>query len=462
VPESALDVQAMLAGRAALLRDACERGVAYLGGVANRPVAPGKEALEGLPDLDFPLPERGLGGTQALRLLDETGSPATVASNGPRYFGFVTGGALPAAQAAAWLSAAWDQNAAMSVMSPVAARCGEVAIGWITDLLGLPPGTSGGFVTGATMANATCLAAARDTTLSRHGWDAASQGLVGAPPVTVVVGAEVHATIRKALGVIGLGRDRAIVLPTDGQGRIHGRDLPELAGPAIVCLQAGNVNTGASDPFGPLIEWAVKHGAWVHVDGAFGLWAAASPATTAQVAFMDLADSWATDCHKWLNTTYDCGLALVSDPSALRRAMEASASYLPGSEAEAMGLTPQSSQRARGVEVWAVLASLGREGVAELVDRCCRLARRFADSMRSAGFDVLNDVVLNQVLISFGSAQRTDAIIAAVQDDGTCWCGPTTWHGHRAMRVSVSGWSTTDDDIDQSIAAVRACALRAT
>ncbi len=462
MPESALDVKDMLAGRAVLLRDACERGVAYLDRVADRPVAPGQEAVDGLAELAFRLPERGLGATQVLHLLDEIGSPATVASNGPRYFGFVTGGALPAAQGAAWLSAAWDQNAALSVMSPVAAHCGEVAVGWITDLLGLPSGIPGGFVTGATMANATCLATARDAMLTLHGWDAASQGLVGAPPVTVVVGAEVHTTVRKALGIIGLGRDRAIVLPTDGQGRIDPRDLPELAGPAIVCLQAGNVNTGASDPFGPLIEWAAKYRAWVHVDGAFGLWAAASPATSAQVALVELADSWATDCHKWLNTTYDCGLALVFDPETLRRAMEASASYLPGSEAEAMGLTPQSSQRARGVEVWAALASLGREGVAELVDRCCRLARRFADGMRSAGFEVLNDVVLNQVLISFGSAPRTDSVIAAVQADGTCWCGPTTWQGHRAMRVSVSGWSTTEDDIDRSVAAVSACALQAT
>jgi glutamate/tyrosine decarboxylase-like PLP-dependent enzyme len=462
VPESALDAKAMLAGRAALLRDACERGVAYLDGVADRPVAPGRQAIIGLDELAFPLPARGLGGPRALRVLDEVGSPATVASNGPRYFGFVTGAALPAAQAASWLSAAWDQNAALSVMSPVAARCSDVAIGWVADLLGLPEGTTGGFVTGATMANATCLAAARDAMLTRHGWDAAGQGLVGAPPVTVVVGAEVHTTIRKALGIVGLGRDRAIVLPADRQGRIDPRNLPELAGPAIVCLQAGNVNTGTSDPFGPLIDWAAAHRAWVHVDGAFGLWAAASPATRAQVASVDRADSWATDCHKWLNTTYDCGLALVADLGPLRRAMEVTASYLPGSEAEAMGLTPQSSQRARGVEVWAVLAALGRDGVAELVDRCCRLARRFADGMRTAGLDVLNDVVLNQVLVSFGAAARTDAVIAAVQDEGTCWCGPTMWHGHRAMRVSVSGWSTTEDDIDRSVAAVRACALEAT
>jgi glutamate/tyrosine decarboxylase-like PLP-dependent enzyme len=343
-------------------------------------------------------------------------------------------------------------------MSPIAARLNDVALRWIGELLGLPAGAAGGFVTGATMANATCLAAARDAVLTRHGWDAAGQGLIGAPPVTVVVGGEVHSTVRKALGIIGLGRDRATVLPVDGQGRIDPSDLPELAGPAIVCLQAGNVNTGASDPFLPLIEWARQGGAWIHVDGAFGLWAAAAPGLASQVNGVEAADSWATDCHKWLNTTYDCGVALVRDPAALRAAMESSASYLPGSPGEGMHLTPQSSQRARGVEVWAALASLGRDGVAALVEKSCRLARRFASAMEDAGFDVLNDVVLNQVLVSFGSADRTDEVIAAVQDDGTCWCGPTTWQGHRAMRVSVSGWSTTADDIDKSVAAVRACA----
>jgi glutamate/tyrosine decarboxylase-like PLP-dependent enzyme len=457
---STLDVAAMLSGRAALLQDAAARAVAYLGTVHDRPVAPGMEAVAALAGLDFPLPARGLDAGRVLQLLDDTGSPATVASNGPRYFGFVIGGALPAAQAAAWLTAAWDQNAALTAMSPVAARLGAVASGWITGLLGLPPAAAGVFVTGATMANATCLAAARDAVLTRHGWDAAGQGLVGAPPVTVVVGAEVHTTVRKALGIIGLGRDRALVLPADGQGRIDPRALPVLTGPAIVCLQAGNVNTGASDAFLPLIEWAAGHGAWVHVDGAFGLWAAASPATAAQVGGVAAANSWATDCHKWLNTTYDCGVALVRDQASLRSAMAAAAAYLPGSDAETMGLTPESSQRARGIEVWATLAALGRDGVAELVANSCGLARRFAAGMRAAGFTVLNDVVLNQVLVSFGAPERTDAVIGAVQADGTCWCGPTTWQGHRAMRVSVSGWSTTEDDIDRSVAAVAACAGR--
>jgi glutamate/tyrosine decarboxylase-like PLP-dependent enzyme len=463
VPKSALDTEQLLAERAGLLRLASERAAAYLDGVAARPVAPGAGAVARLAELEFALPAGGLDGAEVVRLLDEVGSPATVASNGPRYFGFVTGGVLPAAQAAGWLSSAWDQNAALSVMSPVGATLGRVALGWITELLGLPAGTSGSFVTGATMANATALAAARDAVLTRHGWNAADLGLVGAPPITVVVGAEVHATVRKALGIIGLGRDRAVVLPVDGQGRIDPGELPGLTRPAIVCLQAGNVNTGASDPLEPLIAWARRAGAWVHVDGAFGLWAAAAPQQAAQVAGLAEADSWATDCHKWLNTSYDCGVVLVRDQDALRAAMETTASYLPGSAAEGMGLTPESSQRARGVEVWATLASLGRDGVAALVAGSCALARRFAAGLLAGGqpgVRILADVVLNQVLVSFSDDARTDAVIAAVQADGTCWCGPTSWHGLRAMRVSVSGWSTSDDDIDRSVAAVLRCAGR--
>ena len=458
--EAGLDIAAMLSGRADLLHDALDRSLTYLGGIADRRVAPDAATVAALAELDFELPRSGLPAPDVLRLLDDVGSPATVATNGPRYFGFVIGGVLPVAHAAAWLGSAWDQNAALTVMSPVAARLGGVAGRWITSLLGLPPGAVASFVSGATMANATCLAAARDAVLARQGWDAAGQGLVGAPPVTVVVGAEGHATVRKALGITGLGRDRAVVLPVDHQGRIETRGLPRLGAPAIVCLQAGNVNTGASDPFEPLIEWARANDAWIHVDGAFGLWAAASPVLRDQVAGVENADSWATDCHKWLNTTYDCGVALVRSRDALAAAMEASAAYLPGAATEAMGLAPESSQRARGVEVWAALASLGRDGVAGLVERSCRLAGRFAAAMQGAGFEPLNHVVLNQVLVSFGEAEHTDAVIAAVQQDGTCWCGPTTWHGTRAMRVSVSGWSTTEDDIDRSAAAVIACARR--
>ncbi len=451
-------VRAALAGRQALLEDASRRAVAHLAGLAERRVAPPPESVDALARLDFALPAAGRDAAEVLALLDEVGSPATVASAGPRYFGFVTGGALPMAVAAAWLTAAWDQNAALAVMSPVAARLDEIALRWVAEVLGLPAGLGGAFVTGATMANAACLAAARDAVLARHGWDAGAQGLFGAPPVSVVAGAEAHTTVRKALGLVGLGRDRVVPLPADDQGRIVPRGLPALDGPAIVCLQAGNVNSGASDPFGPLIAWARQHGAWVHVDGAFGLWAAASPGTAAQVEGVAGADSWAADGHKWLNTTYDCGIALVRDPAALRSALEAQAAYLPGTAArEPMHYTPQTSQRARGIEVWAVLAALGREGVAELVERTCRLARRAADGLREAGCSVLNDVVLNQVVADFGGAARTDAVIAAIQREGTCWCGPTTWQGRRAMRMSVSCWNTTEEDIDRSLAAMRSC-----
>jgi glutamate/tyrosine decarboxylase-like PLP-dependent enzyme len=453
------DIRAELASRPALLQDAERRALAYLDGLADRPVAPTPDAVAALRKLDFELPRTGIDPGIVLSMLDDFGSPATVANGGPRYFGFVTGGALPIAQAAAWLSIAWDQNVALSVMSPAATTLDAVALRWVTELLGLPAGTGGGFVSGATMANATCLAAARDAVLSSHGWDAAGQGLVGAPPVTVVLGAQAHSMVRKALGLVGLGRDRAVVLPTDDQGRIEPRALPALRGPALVCLQAGNVNGGASDPFVPLIDWAHEQGAWVHVDGAFGLWAAAAHGTARQVAGVAAADSWATDAHKWLNTTYDCGIVLVRDAAALRAAMEAGAAYLPEDGArEPMQYTPQSSQRARGAEVWAVLAALGREGLAELVDRTCRLARRFAHGIRAAGYEVLNDVVLNQVVVDFGDPARTVATVAAVQNEGTCWCGPTTWRGRTAMRVSVSCWNTTETDIDRSVAAVLRCA----
>jgi glutamate/tyrosine decarboxylase-like PLP-dependent enzyme len=444
-----------------LLADAAERGRRYLRQVADRAVAPSPEAVSALRGLDFPLPDSGFEPSQVLALLDDVGSPATVASAGPRYFGFVTGGALPIAVAAAWLLAAWDQNAALSVMSPAAARLDAVAIRWVGQLLGLPAGTSGSFVSGATMANATCLAAARDAVLARAGWDAADLGLVGAPPIQVVVGDEVHAAVPKALGLIGLGRGRALRLPTDDQGRIAAKGLPRLAGPAIVCLQAGNVNSGASDPFTPLIEWAHSHGAWVHVDGAFGLWAAACPDLAGEVAGAENADSWATDAHKWLNTTYDCGIALVRDGEALRATMRAEASYLPlTAERDPMVFTPQSSQRARGAEVWAVLAALGRDGVSRLVAGHAALARRFASGLTAGGLHVLNEVRLNQVVAACANPAATDEMITALQREGTCWCGPTTWRGRRAMRISVSNWATTESDVDRSIAAILAAAQR--
>ena len=322
-------------------------------------------------------------------------------------------------------------------------------------MLGLPRDASGAFVTGATMANFTGLAAARHAVLRRAGWDIEADGLFGAPPITVVVGAEAHATLLKALAMLGLGKSRVQVVPADEQGRMRAEALPPLEGPAIVCAQAGNVNTGASDPLRAVCAAARDAGAWVHVDGAFGLWAAAAPSRAHLVDGVADADSWATDAHKWLNVPYDSGLAFVRDGAALRAAMGQSAAYyVVGERREPMHYTPEASRRARAVEVWAALRSLGRAGVADLIERTCAHARRFADGLRAAGYEVLNEVVLNQVLVSFGDDETTQRVIDGVQREGTCWAGGTTWHGRAAMRISVSSWATTEADVDRSLDAI--------
>jgi glutamate/tyrosine decarboxylase-like PLP-dependent enzyme len=357
------------------------------------------------------------------------------------------------------LAAAWDQNAGMITLSPVATRIEEIALDWLVTLLGLPPGTAGGFATGATMANFTALAAARHQVLEQVGWDVEAEGLWGAPPITVVVGDEVHVSAMKALGLLGFGRARVVRVPTDDQGRMRADALPPLTGPAIVCTQAGNVNTGAFDPIGEICAWAHAAGAWVHVDGAFGLWAAATPERAHLTAGLDQADSWATDAHKWLNVPQDSGLAFVRDPAPLQAAMAASAAYLVAAERrEPAQFVPEMSRRARGVEVWAALRSLGRSGLAALFERCCRHAARFAEGLAGAGYTILNDVVLNQVLVSFGDAETTRRVIAAIQADGTCWCGGTVWHGQTAMRISVASWATTEEDVERSLAAMLRCA----
>jgi glutamate/tyrosine decarboxylase-like PLP-dependent enzyme len=443
-----------------LLQDAARRALRYLHDLPDRPVAPRPEAVAGLARLDIPLPDKPIGDAEVLALLDEVVGPATTATPGPRYFGFVMGGSLPAALAANWLAGAWDQNPCLGVMSPGTVALEEVALRWMVDVLGLPAGTAGGFVTGATMANLTGLAAARHRVLAEAGWDVETQGLFGAPPVTVVIGDEAHASLLKALSLLGFGRDRVVRVRVDGQGRMRPALIPSLTGPAIVCTQAGNVNTGAVDPLAAICEQAHADNAWVHVDGAFGLWAAASPALRDRVDGIGYADSWATDAHKWLNVPYDSGLAFVRDPAALRAAMGVTAAYLPteGPARNPSDYTPEMSRRARGVEVWAALASLGRAGLAELVERNCRYARRFADELSAAGYPVLNEVTLNQVLVSFGDAERTGRVIARIQSDGVCWCGGTVWQGRPAMRISVSNWSTTDEDVTRSIAAIRTAA----
>ena len=444
------------AGDALLLRDAAERGIRYLAGLDARPVWPTREDIEGLGRFDEPLPAGPSDPAAVLRLLDEAGSPATTAIAGGRYFGFVIGGALPVTVAAKWLATAWDQNTGLWNITPATATLEEVALRWMIDLFGLPPGTAGGFVTGATVANFTALAAARRAVLQRAGWDVEANGLFGAPRVTVVVGAEAHPTVLKALGLLGLGRKRVVTVPVDRQGRMRADALPAIAAPAIICAQAGNVNTGATDPLEEIVAYARESNSWLHVDGAFGLWAAAAPTRAPQVAGITGADSWATDAHKWLNVPYDCGFAFVRDAHALRAAMAVTAEYLPSEtpHRNPCDFTPELSRRARGVEVWAALRALGRSGVAEMVERTCRHARRFAEGLRKAGFEVLNDVVLNQVLVSFGDAAATERAIAAIQADGTCWCGGTVWQGRTAMRISVPSWATTDEDVEKSLAAM--------
>jgi glutamate/tyrosine decarboxylase-like PLP-dependent enzyme len=439
----------------ALLTRAAEIAIRYVSAASERRVAPADAAFVALQRFHERFPESGCDPEEVLAMLDEIGSPATVATTGGRYFGFVNGATLPAAMAANWLAGAWDQNAALRAMSPAAAELEEVVIRWVCEALGLPLDCEGGLVTGATMANFTSLAAARYALLARQGWNVVEDGLFDAPPIEVVVGAEVHASLLKALNMLGMGRKRVTVVEVDGQGRMRADKLPKFSPHTIVCLQAGNVNTGAFDPADPICDAAHEHGAWVHVDGAFGLWAGASPKYRHLWNGFERADSWATDAHKWPNVSYDCGLALVRNGEALRACMGISAAYLsPGTRREPMHHTPESSRRARGVEFWAALKSLGRSGLAELVERTCAHAQRFAAGLRAAGFDVLNDVVINQVLVSFGDASRTQEVIRCVQQEGTCWCGGTVWQGKTAMRISVSSWATTEADVERSLEAI--------
>jgi len=434
-----------------LLITAAERAIRYLESLDERGVAPDPTVVARLSELDIPLPAHPSPAEETVALLDSYAA-ATMAMAGPRFFGFVIGGVLPATLAANWLAGAWDQNSALTAVTPFTAKLEDVALRWLRNVLGLPPETGVGFVTGATMANFTCLAAARHAVLAQAGWDVEADGMFGAPPVTVVVGEEAHPTLFKSLGLAGFGRNRVVRVPVDKQGRMRADVFPDLSGPTIVCLQAGNVNTGAFDPAPEIIPKAKAAKAWVHVDGAFGLWAAAAPCKAHLLAGYADADSWATDAHKYLNTPYDSGLAFVRYPHVLQAAMAVTAAYLPASPTrDPANFTPELSRRARGIEVWAALHSLGWSGLADLVERTCRYAVRFAEGLRTAGYTILNEVVLNQVLVMFGDAERTRRVIAAIQQDGTCWCGGTTWQGQTAMRISVSSWATTDADVERSL-----------
>jgi glutamate/tyrosine decarboxylase-like PLP-dependent enzyme len=440
--------------------------------------------LEGLPDrrvaatatvevlrasLGGPLPNGPTDAREVIAHLAEAADPGVVAIPSGRYFGFVIGGAVPAAVAADWLSSAWDQNAGLYVGGPSAAVVEEVAGAWTAELLGLPEDVTFGFVTGCQMAHFTALAAARHAVLDSVGWNVEERGLVGAPAVHVVVGEERHTTIDRALRYLGLGTACVVSVAADGQGRMEPEALrtalERLDGPTIVCAQSGNVNTGACDPLEEIADVVRATDAWLHIDGAFGLWAAASPQLRHLVRGAERADSWATDAHKWLNVPYDNGIAFCAHPEPHRAAMSVRASYLvhadEGGPRDQMDWNPEFSRRARGFPVYAAIRSLGRSGIAELVERCCAHARRFGEALGEApGITVLNDVVLNQVLVRFGDDERTHAVIQAVQDDGTCWLGGTSWHGQAAMRISVSNWSTTEDDVDRSVEAILRAAAR--
>jgi len=439
-----------------LLEDAARRGIDYREQSVSRAVAPTDAAIENVARFKEPLPEDGTADTDVLAQLDEVGTPAAVAMTGPRFFGFVIGGSLPVTLASNWLSSAWDQNDVMYEVTPATATLERVAMDWMIDLFGLPAETGAAFVTGATVANFSSLAAARNRVYADVGWNVEADGLIGAPPLAILVGEEVHPTVIKGIGLLGFGRDRVQRLPVDGQGCIDATQIPKITGPTIVCTQAGNLNTGGFDPVGDICDAVKPEGAWVHVDGAFGLWAAASPELAHLCNGFQAADSWATDAHKWLNVPYDCGIAFVRNAAALKSAMSITADYLitETGNRNPSDYTPELSRRARGVDVWAALKSLGRSGLAEMLNRCCSNARRFADGLAKAGFGILNDVNLNQVLVSFGDDARTRRVIDAIQADGTCWCGVTVWQGHTAMRISVSNWSTTPADVDVSLEAI--------
>jgi glutamate/tyrosine decarboxylase-like PLP-dependent enzyme len=434
---------------------AADKAQSYVRDIAERRVNPTEAALAALAQLHEPFPSSPSDPGEVIARLDQIGSAATVATTGGRYFGFVNGGIVPAAMAANWLAAAWNQNAALRVMSPISAELEEIVIRWVCEALGLPSDCAGGLVTCATMANFTALVTARHAILARAGWDVTAEGMFGAPPIEVIVGAEVHASILKALSLAGFGRKRVTIVEADVQGRMRADRLPRLSPRTIVCIQAGNVNTGAFDPAEEICKAAREQGAWVHVDGAFGLWARISRKYDHLTSEFELADSWATDAHKWPNAGYDSGVVIVKDGAALRASMGITAAYLePGSGREPMHHTPESSRRARGVELWAALKSLGRTGLRALIERTCAHAQRFAQGLREGGFEVLNDVVINQVLVSFGRPEVTREVIRRVQDDGTCWCGGTVWQGKTAMRISVSSWATTDTDVEHSLRAI--------
>ncbi len=446
-----------------ILRGIADSSAAYLASLPNRPVAPSDAALKKLASLRQPLPEAGVPLDDISRVLEQVLAPATLATAGPRFFGFVTGACHPAALIANWFAGTWDQNVFSHTGSPAGAAVEQLVLGWLIELFGLDPNCGGSLVTGGTLANFSALAAARNELLRRSNWDLAENGLAGAPKITIVVGQEAHPTLLKSLRLLGFGENQIIRIATDSQGRMNPAEWPKhLQEPVLLCLQAGNVNTGAFDPAKQLIALAREYDSWVHVDGAFGLWAAAVPSLAHLAEGIADADSWAVDGHKWLNVPYDCGIALVKDQNALRRAVGIEAPYLPATnQREPFHYSLELSRRMRAVEIWAVLKFLGRAGLIDLIEKHCYYASLFANALSDAGFTVLNDVILNQVLVSFGSRERTLAIVQDIQSAGVCWCGPTVWKGTTAMRISVSSWATSEADIEASIESIVICANKA-
>jgi glutamate/tyrosine decarboxylase-like PLP-dependent enzyme len=441
-----------------LFREVADYADGFVESLGERRILPDVGVDELRAALGGPLPEGPRDPVEVVRELVAGAGPGVVAIPSGRYFGFVIGGGVPAAVGADWLASLWDQNAGLYVAGPSAAVVEEVSTAWLAELLALPSGVASAFVTGCQMAHVTALLVARHAVLERAGWDVAARGLAGSPPIRVVAGEERHATLDRALRFIGVGQEQIVAVPADGEGRLRAGEL-DLSGdaPTIVCAQLGNVNTGAFDPLPAIADAAEAAGAWLHVDGAFGMWAAASPRFRHLVEGVGRADSWATDAHKWLNVPYDSGLAFTAHPDAHRAAIGVRADYLihdAEGKRDPVDWTPEFSRRARGFAVYAALRSLGRAGVADLVERSCGLARRFADGLAEAGVEVLNDVVLNQVLARFGDDERTRAVVAAVQRDGTCFMSGTRWHGVEAMRISVSNWRTSEEDVDRSVAAV--------
>lgn len=454
-----------LQAKAELLRRAADHGAEYVLSESDGPVVPiGSDLTDTVDRIDEVADRLGAFGldrprpsVEVIDTLAELGRNHAVRSTGGRYFGFVTGGTEPTALAASVLASAWDQNIALPIMSPLAAAIDEQCVDWLLDLLRLPATATASFCAGASVANLTAVVTARDALLGETGWDVGARGLAGAPPLTAVVSDEIHISALKALRLAGIGSESIVATPVDRCGRIDVERLPVITGPTLILTQAGNVNTGHVDPVDDIVDAvATSHQpVWIHVDGAFGMWAAASPAHRHLLDGVERADSWAVDCHKWLNVPYDSGLVAIADGRHLRATMAADAAYLDGSgERSLMHLGLQMSQAARAVPVWATLAALGRDGVADLLDRCCDLAARFAALLDDAGATILAPVVLNQVLVSFGTDERTDAVIEAVARSGRAWMGGTTWQGRRAMRISVSDISTDATAVDEAVRAV--------